>query len=276
MGSAHAFRHKEVVAGHQPGPGTLRCPSSQAAGRRVCAAARRGRHATSDLREALGRIEGELDQGCYRPGPWARFLGAAAGQSKATRLALAEDVTRVSDKLHQRKHAARFPFWVGLIFHSVGIAAGVAILEVGLDRADTGLAITASIVLTIALQPPVKIAVGILTGIRYSHFFFFGIEPRFKMRYGTYLSAERWRRGLLHLSGTVGSPFAFWWVALRTEGVVPRASAICWALFLLLVAVQVAAFLLGIAGVRSLGPLGAVRHTSGGAAAYELLDAVRP
>jgi hypothetical protein len=185
-------------------------------------------------------------------------------------------VTRVSDKLHQRKHAARFPFWAGLVFHAVGIAAGVAILEGGLDRAHTGLVITASIVLTIALQPPVKIAVGYLTGIRYSHFFFFGIEPRFKMRYGTYLSAERWVRVLLHLSGTVGSPFAFWWVALRTEGVVPRASAICWALFLLLVAVQVATFLLGIAGVRSLGPLGAVRHTSGGAAAYELRDAVLP
>lgn len=239
-------------------------------------AARRGRHATSDLQEALGKIERELDQGCYRPGPWARFLEAAAGQSKATRLALAEDVTRVSDKLHQRKHAVRFPFWVGLVLHAMGIAAGVAILEMGLDRAHTGLAITAAIILTIALQPPVKIAVGVLTGIRYSHFFFFGIEPRFKMRYGTYLSAERWRRGFLHLSGTVGSPFAFGWVALRTGEVLPRASAICWALFLLLVAVQVSTFLLGIAGVRRLGPLGAVRHTSGGAAAYELRAAVLP
>ncbi len=185
-------------------------------------------------------------------------------------------MTRVSDKLHQRKHAVRFPFRVGLVLHAIGIAAGTAILEMGLDRAHTGLAITAAIILTIALQPPFKIAVGYLTGIRYSHFFFFGIEPRFKMRYGTYLSAERWRRGLLHLSGTVGSPFAFWWVALRTEGVLPRASTICWALFLLLVAVQVATFLLGIAGVKRLGPLGAVRHTSGGAAAYELRAAVRP
>ena len=64
----------------------------------------------------------------------------------------------------------------------------------------------------------------------------------------------------MHLSGTVGSPLAFWWVALRTEGILPRASAVCWALFLVLVAVQVLAFLLGVAGVRRLGPLGAVRH----------------
>jgi hypothetical protein len=36
----------------------------------------------------------------------------------------------------------------------------------------------------------------------------------------------------------------------------------------------VVAFLLGIAGVGRLGPLGAVRHTSGGAAAYELRKTV--
>jgi len=261
---------------------SLRCSESYIpvklnAGRSSAAsrwAARRRRHDTSDLGTVLRKIERELDQGCYRPGPWAEFLRLARGRSKATRLALAPDVTRVSDKLHQRKHAARFPFWIGLVFEAVGTAAGVGILEMGLDRAHTGLAITSSIILTITLQPPIKIAVGYLLGVRYSHFFFFGIEPRFKMRYGTYLSAKGWSRVLLHLSGTVGSPLAFWWVALRTEGVLARASAICWALFLLLVAIQVLAFLLGIAGVRRLGPLGAVRHTSGGAAAYELREAV--
>jgi hypothetical protein len=46
------------------------------------------------------------------------------------------------------------------------------------------------------------------------------------------------------------------------------------ALFLLLVAIQVATFSLGVLGVRRLGPLGAVRHTSGGAAAYELREAM--
>jgi hypothetical protein len=137
------------------------------------------------------------------------------------------------------------------------------------------LVIISAIILTITLQPPIKIAMGYLVGVRYSHFFFFGIEPRFKMRYGTYLSAERWRRVLLHLSGTVGSPLAFWWVALRAEETLPRASAICWTLFLLLVAIQVVACVLGIVGVRRLGPLGSVRHTSGGAAAYELREAVR-
>jgi hypothetical protein len=219
-------------------------------------------------------IEEELDAGRYRAGPWAEFLKSARGQPKETRLALAADVTRVSDKLHQSKHPTRFPFWVGLIFEAVGMAAGFAMLEAGLARAHGGLVIASAVVLTIALQPPIKIAVGALMGVRYSHFFFFGVEPRFKMRYGTYLSAERWQRLLLHLAGTVGSPLAFWWVALRAAETLPRASAVCWVLFLLLVAVQVMTFLLGIAGVRRLGPLGAVRHTSGGAAAYVLRDSV--
>jgi hypothetical protein len=229
---------------------------------------------TSDLTAVLRKIEEELDDGSYQPGPWAEFLRVATAQPLATRVALAPDVTRVSDKLHRRKHPRRFPFWLGLLFEASGILVGSGLLELGLRRAQSGLIITSAIVLTVALQPPIKIAVGYLLGVRYSHFFFFGVEPRFKMRYGTYLSVERWRRVLLHLSGTVGSPLAFWWVALRAEEILPRASAICWSLFLLLVAIQVVAFLLGIAGVRSLGPLGAVRHMSGGAAAYELRETV--
>lgn len=114
---------------------------------------------------------------------------------------------------------------------------------------------------------------GYWIGVRYSHSFFFGIEPRFKMRYGTYLSAERWARVLLRLSGTVGSPFAFWWVGVRSAGVVPRASTVCELLFLPLVAVQVLTFVLGLAVIRRLGPPGLVRHTSGGGAAYELRKA---
>jgi hypothetical protein len=229
---------------------------------------------TRDLNATLARIEGELDAGSYRPGPWAEFLGVARRRSRATRLALAPDVTRVSDKLHRRKHSTRFPFSIGLVLAVIGTVVGVALLQLGLARAHTGLAIASSVVLTVTLQPPIKLAVGYLLGIRYSHFFFFGLEPRFKMRYGTYLSAERWRRVLLHLSGTVGSPLAFWWVALRTEEALPGASATCRTLFLLLAAVQVLTFSLGIAGVRRLGPLGAVRHTSGGAAAYELREAM--
>ncbi len=200
----------------------------------------------------------------------------ASRHPKAERLALAPAVTRVSDKLHQRKHSVRFPVWVGLTFEAIGIALGFALLEVGLDQRSSGLVLASSVVLTATLQPPIKIAVGYVVGVRYSYFFLFGIEPRFKMRYGTYLTAEPWRRVLLHLAGTVGSPLAFWWAAARAAEALPGASATCKVLFLLLVAIQVATFLLGLAGVSRLGPLGAVRHTSGGGAAYELRQSLSP
>ena len=231
-----------------------------------------GESRTSDLSEMLRQIEAELDDGAYQPGPWAGFIRVARQRPKAERLALAAHVTRVSDKLHRRKHALRFPVWVGLAFEAAGTAIGVSFLQAGLDRRSTGLVLASAVILTITLQPLVKIAVGYLMGVRYSHFFFFGIEPRFKMRYGTYVSAERWGRVLLHLSGTVGSPLAFLWVATRAEGVVPRASTVCEVSFLLLVGVQVVTFLLGLAGIQRLGPLGLVRHTSGGGAAYELRE----
>jgi hypothetical protein len=200
----------------------------------------------------------------------------ASRRPKAERLELAPAVTRISDKLHQRKHALRIPVWVGSTFEAIGIALGFALLEIGLDRRSSGLVIASSVVLTMTLQPVIKVAVGYVVGVSYSYFFVFGIEPRFKMRYGTYLAAEPWRRVLLHLAGTVGSPLAFWWAAARAEEVLPDASATCSVLFLLLVAIQVATFLLGLAGLSRLGPLGAVRHTSGGGAAFELRQSLLP
>ncbi len=38
---------------------------------------------------ALGRIESQLDQGTYRPGPWAKSLRAAEGRPRPERLMLA-------------------------------------------------------------------------------------------------------------------------------------------------------------------------------------------
>jgi hypothetical protein len=154
----------------------------------------------------LSQIENELAEGVYRPGGWAGFLRVARWPPRAERLAMSPDVTRVSDKLHKRRHAFRLPFWVGLAEEAAGTVVGGALLEAGLDRRSTAFVIASAVILTITLQPLVKIAVGCLIGIRYSHFFFFGAEPRFKMRYGTYLGAERWGRVLLHLSGGIGIP----------------------------------------------------------------------
>jgi hypothetical protein len=229
--------------------------------------------AVHELSTELERIGSRLDEGSYRPGPWAKFLRAAEARPRAERLGLADRASRVSDKLHRRRHRRTFSCWTGLSLELIATAVALVLLEVGLRGASGGRVLAAAIILTVTLQPLVKIAVGYLLGIRYSYFYIWGnYEPRFKMRYGTYLCAERWRRVLLHLSGTVGSPLAFWWVSVRAAEVVPRVAAICQGLFWLLVGVQVLAFLLGISGVRRLARVGWI--TSGGAVARELRASV--
>jgi len=221
------------------------------------------------LSTALDRIQSQLDEGTYRPGPWAEFLRAAEGRPRAERLTLADQASRVSDKLHRRGHPLTFSFRTGLSLELIATVVALTLLEVGLRSPSGGFVLAAAIILTVTLQPLLKLAIGHLLGIRYSYFYIWGhYEPRFKMRYGTYLCAERWRRVLLHLSGTVGSPLAFWWVSVRAAEVLPRVSAICEGLFWLLVGVQVLTFLLGISGVRRLARVGWL--TSGGAVAREL------
>ena len=45
----------------------------------------------------------------YRPGPWAKFLRAAEGRPRPERLMLADQASRVSDKLHRRGHPLAAP-----------------------------------------------------------------------------------------------------------------------------------------------------------------------
>jgi len=223
----------------------------------------------SGISATLSEIERQLDDGVYHPGPWAAFLRAADSRPREERAALADQVSRVSDKLHRRGHPRTLPFWSGLLLEAAATAVGVTLLQSGLQRESGVQVLAAAIILTTTLQPLVKIAAGTLLGIRYSYFYIWGrYEPRFKMRYGSYLCAERWRRVLLHLSGTLGSPLAFWWVSMRSETVLPGVSAVCVLLIWLLVSVQVLTFSLGMSGGRRLARVGWV--TSGGAAAREL------
>jgi hypothetical protein len=223
----------------------------------------------SELSATLEEIESQLDEGVYRPGPWAAFLRAADARPRGERRVLADQASRVSDKLHRRGRPLTLSFRAGLWLELVATLVGVMLLKAGLRGAYGGQVLAAAIILTATLQPLVKIAVGHLLGIRYSYFYVWGYyEPRFKMRYGTYLCAERWQRVLLHLSGTVGSPLALWWVSIRAAEVVPGVSAICEVLFWILVGVQVLTFSLGISGVPRLARAGWL--TSGGAVAREL------
>ena len=133
-------------------------------------------------------------------------------------------------------------------------------------------------------EPLLKIAVGTLLGIRYEYFYIFGLnpeidgatswpEPHVKMKYGTYVAAPRFWRIVLHLSGCVGSVWAFWIVAGIAGSALPVARATCLILFWLIVALNAALFLMGLAGESSLGKF-KLRHSSGASAAREIREAL--
>jgi hypothetical protein len=229
-----------------------------------------GRHPMSDLTERLDDIERRLDDGTYLPGPWAGFLRDAGRRDRAERKSLTEDVSRISDKLHRRKHPVTVSLRVGLLIELAGMAVGLIVLELGLRRPCPGCVLVAAAILAVTWQPLLKVATGYLLGIRYSYLYMSGVEPRIKMQYGTYLAASRWRRVALHLAGTVGSPLAFWWVAVRATRDLPEVAGICWLLCWILVAVQIVLFVVVLAGARRGGPLGGAHLSSGGSIAREL------
>jgi hypothetical protein len=152
----------------------------------------------------------------------------------------------------------------------VGTIIGLLLLRAGLAATSTLLVLIAAAILTTTLQPLVKLAAAWLFGVRYSYAYLWGIEPRFKLRFGTYLSAERWQRVLLHLTGTVGSPAAFLWVGGLAAGQLPAAAAVCSICFWVLVVGQALLFVAVARGRSRLGPFGLASLTSAGAAAAEL------
>jgi hypothetical protein len=228
------------------------------------------------LTQKLADIEAALDQGVYRPGPWAAFLRDAESRSAAERAAVAGDVSRVSDKLHLRRPRWTMPFGTAIGVELAATAGGGALLAAGLAGISTVLVLVAAVVLTTTLQPLVKVSAGSALGIRYSYAYIRGIEPRFKMRYGTYLAVPRWKRIVLHLSGTVGSLLALWLVRRQALPELPVSAAVCGVAFWIVAAMNAVPFLAGLAGVRRLGPVGPTNSTSGGAAALELRELISP
>lgn len=230
----------------------------------------------NDLTERLDEIERQLDEGTYRQGPWASLVEAARLRDQAERRRLIEDVSRVSDKLHGRKHPDRLPLGIGLSLELLGALIGLGLVELGLRRMSSGAVLVAGLVLAVTWQPLLKVVAGYLLGVRYSYVYLLGVEPRVKMRYGTYLAASRRRRVALHLSGMLGSPLALWWVAVRATRDLPHTATVCWTLGWILVAVEVATFVIVISGARRSGPLRFAHFSSGGSAAAELRSAASP
>lgn len=226
----------------------------------------------NDLHTMLRQIERDLDAGVYRPGPWAAFLQQALRRPEHERAAIAADVSRVSNKLHQRRHRRMLPFSIGFGAEVLFTGIGLLLLRISLQRNSRLALFMAAWVLTATSQPLGKVTVGSVLGIRYAYMYFQGGEPSFKMHYGTYLAAPHWKRVLVQLAGTVGSPLALWLVGASAMSTQPGSAKVCRLLSGGLAILQVALFLAGLTGVKRVGRLETVRSTSGGAAGGELRD----
>jgi hypothetical protein len=229
--------------------------------------------AREQIRDQLAEIERQLDQNLYRPGPWNRLLKDARALPREEREALKEEFTRVSSKLHRRDGRRTLALATGILAEVVLTAVGGVLIVLALHNHSNVMAIVAAGIWMMTFQPLVKIGVGYILSVEYEYAYFYGVEPRFKMRYGDYLTAPRWARILLHLSGTIGSPLGLWIALICLPSELRIAIDVCWAAFWIVVIVNVISFLAAVFGLKQLGPFKAA-YSSGGSAALELREAL--
>jgi len=233
-----------------------------------------------DLAGVLERIEHSIDQNTYRAGPWAAFLKTVRARPRQARLYFADDISRISNKLHLRGGRKTISVRTGVVIAILATIAGLILLELGLEWHSNLVVLATGLIWAVTFEPMFKMLVGTLLGIRFDYFYMFGRnqagarrsawrEPHAKMRYGTYIALPRIGRILFHLSGMVGTACALWFVAWLSAEAVWLASAILAIFFWVIVALNLALLIAALAGRTRFFEM-PVRHSSGGAAALEI------
>ena len=228
---------------------------------------------TDKLRELLDAIERDVDACCYRPGPWDAVIRAIRSEPDNTRTALSREISRVSRKLHLRWGRRTVPVAITIVIELAATALGGILLALALKANFNTAAITAMIIWVITLQPLVKVAVGTILGVGYEYGYMYGIEPRFKMKFGSYVAMPRWKRMAFHASGMVGSPLGAILVAWMAGGSLQIAGSVCLAVFWLTLTINLISMILALRGVRRVGHL-RLAEGSGGALGLELREVI--
>ena len=225
------------------------------------------------IRQRLEKIEQDLHGGRYQAGHWEALIRQVKSGSADIRCALTEDLSRASRSLHLRSGRRTLPLANGIAAELFATALGAALLWFAFAARSSAAAVAAVFIWVATFQPLLKIIVGTMLGVRYEYAYLLGIEPRFKMQFGTYVAASRWKRIALHTSGMIGSPLAAALVAMMVRGRLPVAAAVSWIVFGLVAAVNVVMMIAALAGIRRVGPL-RTADGSGGAAGWELREAL--
>ena len=227
-----------------------------------------------DLTESLTALERDIDTGLYRAGRWQALVRSLRRLPQPQRAGLSEAISRVSDKLHAPKARWRVAFSLGLAVE-LGLAlVGAGLLWLAIRTRASWAGVMAALILTVAFQPLIKILTGTVLGIRYAYAYLLGPEPRFKMRFGTYIAAPRSARIIFHLSGAVGSPLGAWLPTQILGSQLSAATKFCWVLFGIVVAINAVPFVLALSGLQRIG---GVRLSLGSAAsaALEIREALQ-
>jgi hypothetical protein len=210
----------------------------------------------ASLHDRLATIEAAVDRGDYTPGPWRSLVNEIRDSPQTERAALADDVTRVSRKLHLRK-PRRTPGVVGalLLEALAGILGGI-LAAAALNRGSTLLALVGMGLWVMAFEPLIKLSVGTALGVEYDYAYLYGrVEPRFKMKFGSYLSLTPLRRAIVQFAGTLGSPLGALLAARLFAPELPTARVISLIVFWLVVLTNVSGVISELAGVRKLGKM---------------------
>mgnify|MGYP006919678223 CR=1 FL=1 len=202
-----------------------------------------------EVRQVMDLIESDLDSGTYRVGDWQKCLVALKALDQGASSMLIKDLTRISNKLHRRNRFPEAPAWLGFFLEYLLLVMSI----VAMTAENTLVRLASIVLLALCLQPLIKISTGMLLGVRYAYVYLWYFEPRFKMRFGTYHKLERWKKLVLQLSGSVGTPIALL-AGWRVLGDEPLLATLCLAGALLAVIMQVSAFVAVWRGVRKLGP----------------------
>lgn len=218
------------------------------------------------LKERLLAVERDLDTGRYRKGAWQRLIGEIERLSHEDKVQLGGDVSRVSRKLHGQNGFPALPFEIGYVAEAILFVISVFLLfQDALIARVVGVGL-----LALTLQPLMKVTMGLLLGVRYDYTYLWYFEPRFKMRYGTYLLLPGTGRILLHLVGSLPTPIAMWVGYMVLQGYHDYLGLAMLVLFFLAVVLQIGAFVAELLGLRMIGPFRLSQLTSPATAAAEL------
>lgn len=228
-------------------------------------------NAIRELRRRLEAIEEDVETGRYRPGPWEALLRSLRGRPSAERQQIAESVGRVSRKLHLRVGRRTIDINAAIVLELAATLLGGLILVLAISLVSNVIAIIGAVIWITTFQPLIKFGCGRAVGVRYDYAYLYGVEPRLKMDYGSYLASSRAARIVLHLSGMVGSPLAAWFIASVLPPEMGLAKKLCWYAMWALITTNVVTLVVGLLGFRRIGGF-RMRDSSSGAAATEMRE----